>query len=73
MKYVATDIVAEEPETTGGGENGGGAAILQGSLRDKTASEFREIGDKSLILSPILVFEHELNELNESHKSGCGL
>ena len=36
-----------------------------GSWRSKTASELREIGDKSLILSPILVFEHELNELNE--------
>ena len=35
---------------------------LQGNLRSKTTSELREIGDKSLILSPILVFEHELNE-----------
>ena len=33
-----------------------------GSLKNKTASELREIGDKSLILSPILVFEHELHE-----------
>ena len=33
-----------------------------GNWRSKTASELREIGDKSLILSPILVFEHELNE-----------
>ena len=38
---------------------------LRGSWRGKTASELREIGDKSLILSPILVFEHELHELNE--------
>ena len=38
---------------------------LRANLRNKTASELREIGDKSLILSPILVFEHELNELNE--------
>ena len=40
-----------------------GATTLRGNLRGKTASELREIGDKSLILSPILVFEHELNEL----------
>ena len=39
------------------------ATTLRGSWRSKTASELREIGDKSLILSPILVFEHELNEL----------
>ena len=38
------------------------ATTLRGSWRSKTASELREIGDKSLILSPILVFEHELNE-----------
>ena len=44
------------------------ATTLRGSWRSKTASELREIGDKSLILSPILVFEHELNELNEFMK-----
>ena len=43
----------------------GVVTTLQGSLRNKTASELREIGDKSLILSPILVFEHEFHELNE--------
>ena len=37
--------------------------ILRGSWRSKTASELREIGDKSLILSPILVFEHELSRI----------
>ena len=39
------------------------ATILRGSWRSKTASELREIGDKSLILSPILVFEHELSRI----------
>ena len=37
-------------------------ATATASWRSKTASELREIGDKSLILSPILVFEHEFHE-----------
>ena len=44
------------------------AATLRGSWRNETASELREIGDKSLILSPILVFEHELNEFMANPK-----
>ena len=38
-------------------------AATLASWRNKTASELREIGDKSLILSPILVFEHELSRI----------
>ena len=41
----------------------GGRQRQRGAGGVGTTSELREIGDKSLILSPILVFEHELNEL----------
>ena len=35
MKYVATDIVAEEPETpSGGGSNGGGGDNGNGELEE---------------------------------------
>lgn len=41
------------------------ATTATANLKSKTASELREIGDKSLILSPILVFEHEFHEFDE--------
>ena len=48
-----------------------GVATATGNWKNKTASELREIGDKSLILSPILVFEHELNEFFSTVKIPC--
>lgn len=45
------------------------ATTATANLKSKTASELREIGDKSLILSPILVFEHEFHEFTRNELS----
>ena len=45
VKYVATDIVAEEPETpSGGGDNGGGGGVvatLQANWKSKPFDALR--------------------------------